>query len=198
MKTSLRRFLAIAAAAVLLSACSAEGHTIRYHADYPVYQTADELYQRATLVVEAHLGDTARVVQDRPRPVPPGADPRSDPRAGAPQGAAEPPQEPIVTTVHQARVVKVFKGTAKPGDVIEVKELGGTVDGVTYEEAEGRPLERNRKYVLFLETYPDSPASLLSPEQGKYPVDAAGEPAPLTGNPIRLTRPDLERLATGG
>ncbi|GAA3820670.1 hypothetical protein GCM10022226_46280 [Sphaerisporangium flaviroseum] len=198
MKTLSRKLVAAtaAAAAVFLSACSAEPHTIVYHADYPSYQTADQLYQKATLVIEARLGSTAQVVQEKANPAAQGTDEKSNPQAGVPQGQAAPPeQQPVVTTVYPVEVVKVFKGSAKPGENIQVKELGGTVNGVTYKEPGSRPLEKGKTYVLFLETYPDSPASLLNPEQGKYPIDAAGNLAPLAENPVKLTRPDLDNLS---
>ncbi|MER6826160.1 hypothetical protein ABT352_09240 [Streptosporangium sp. NPDC000563] len=199
MKTLPRKLVAAAFAAVLLTACSAEQPTVSYHVDYPAYQSAAELYKKALLVVEVRLGDTARTVLEKGIPDSQNTDPLSNPNADAPKAGTEaaPQEEPLVTTVYPAQVVKVFKGEAKPGETIEVKELGGTLNGTKYEEAGASSLQRSRTYVLFLETYPNSPAALLNSEQGKYPIDAAGNLESLRENTIKLTRSDLEKLSTG-
>src|SRR3712207_5225847 len=147
------------AGAVLLAlstaACNAP---VISQADYPYYQTVAALFDKADLVVEADVSRDLRVVRQAPlRPV--GDDPVTNPQAGAPPGE-EP--EGVVITVRAARVVTAYKGAVKAGQNIEVGELGGTLHGTTYEVAGAVPLSGGARHVLFLETYPDAPASLLN------------------------------------
>ncbi|GLX01474.1 hypothetical protein Misp02_55600 [Microtetraspora sp. NBRC 16547] len=196
-----RRFavtLALVASAATLSACSGtsasgEHKTVTYHADYPAYDSAGNLFTKADVVVEATVsGNPVRVQELKPDTT--SDDPKLNPAAGAPAGQAA-PADPVVITVYQAEVKKVFKGSAQPGQMIEIQQLGGQLNGVTYQEAEAHPLKQNTGYVLFLETYPDAPAALLNPLQGQYPLDAAGNPSKLPENPVALTADDLKRIS---
>jgi hypothetical protein len=178
----------------LAAACSSGEQTVLYHSDYPAYNTVDELYAKADVVVEARLTGPMRVQEQLP--VTGGADPQANPEAGA--EGANAASDPIIVTVYQAHVTRVLKGQAKNGDAVEVKQLGGSFKGVNYEEAEGRPLKPGTPYLLFLQTFPDAPASLLNPDQAQYPLDQNGKPASLPDNPIRINDSDLERVTRGG
>jgi hypothetical protein len=89
--------------------------------------------------------------------------------------------------VYEVQVSRVWKGIVKPGDVVEVKRV----------RDEEQQLDDGEGYLLFLESYPDFPgvpASTLNPEQGQYPLDAAGAPVSLPGNAVTVTAADLTRL----
>lgn len=193
----LRRLGALVFAAVFVTACSAHEEPVLYRADYPQYQSADALFDKATLVVEARIVGEPRYLQEKEEaPDPAETDPNLNPNAGAPaEVAAEPEAPPTVITVYTAQVIKVFKGQAQVGQSIEVKELGGNFEGVTYAEEHTTPMNEDSGYVLFLETYPDSPAALLNPVQAKYPLDTSSNPAPLPENTLKLTRAELETMS---
>ncbi|PZG23931.1 hypothetical protein C1I95_01780 [Micromonospora craterilacus] len=191
--------LAIGTAALLLSAAcggltSAPPSTVVYQADYPSYGTAGDLAQQATLIVEARFNEEPRVEMEFPSDASDITDPQLNPNAGVPEQEQLKDRTGPVVTVHRATVEKVHKGPVKPGDIIEVKEMGGTLDGVRYENADSAPIATGRSYLLFLETYPDSPASLLNPLQAKYELDADGNPASAPGNTITLTGVDLAKI----
>ncbi|GAA1689830.1 hypothetical protein GCM10009733_102670 [Nonomuraea maheshkhaliensis] len=193
----LRRLGALVLTALFVTACSSHDETVLYRADYPQYESAGALFDRASLVVEARIVGAPRYLQEVTEPEPTTTDPQLNPEAGAPAEAAgdQPDPPPMVITVSTAQVVKVFKGEAKVGQTIEVKELGGVFDGVTYEEEHTSELKQDSGYVLFLETFPDSPAALLNPVQAKYPLDASNNPAPLPENTIKVTRTELETMS---
>ncbi len=192
--------LAIGTAAILLSGGCGGPTPVRTstavsQADYPSYATADDLARQATLIVEARFSDEPRVEEEFPSDASDITDPQLNPNAGVPEQEQEQvPGIGVVITVHRARVEKVHKGSVAPGDIIEVKELGGTLGGVRYEYADSEPIATGRSYLLFLETYPDSPASLLNPLQAKYELDADGNPVSAPGNTITLTGVDLAKL----
>lgn len=186
-----RRLRWLAGAVILALTASACGGTVTSLADYPHYGTAEELFDTATLVVEADVANTSRVTRQPALPAA-GDDPVTNPQAGAPPG-----EEPdaLVMTVRTARIVTVYKGAAKAGDTIEVGQSGGTIDGVRHEQAEAVPLTGGARHVLFLETFDNAPAVLLNPTQGQYRVGGDGTVSAVADNPLRLSRADLDRLA---
>ena len=111
----------------------------------------------------------------------------------APQEAER--REGMVVTVRTVTVSRVFKGAVRPGDVVQVKQLGGKLDGVTYSEEHGVPLQENGQYTLFLETYADQPASLLNPVQAQYRVESGDALRSLPGNEISTSITQLAKLA---
>lgn len=181
--------MALAACSESGSTSATEAKTVNYQMDYPSYNSSDALYQKADLVVEAKISDTSRVEQLKASSSNP--DPKVNPNAGV-KGKSP---EPFVITVYQATVVKTFKGTKATGDTVEVKQLGGVFKGVTYREINSPTLKPGETYVLFLATYPDAPASLLNPSQGQYPIGTAGEPRPVGGNAVKVSKSDLARLS---
>jgi hypothetical protein len=200
----LPRVGAIAAAVLFVGACAAEpgdstahkDKVVTIQADYPEYETADALYGAATLVIDGQLTGASKVLREVPDPNAGGSDPKLNPNAGAPAGnaqAAQPPDSTIVT-VYEVKVLAVHKGEAKVGEIVDIKTLGGVFDGVTYQEIGVSPLKAGQPYLLFLETYPTSPAAMLNPAQAQYAIGADGGVTALPGNPLKLTRATLDRL----
>ena len=170
----LRRVAAVVLVLVLgVGACGrAAGGRVVYQGDYPRYQSVAELLDTADLVVEA------AVANPRVGKLYPTDGPRNDETA-------------VVITIYDATVARVHKGSARAGDVVEVHQTGGEIDGVVYENPEQVPFREGTAYLLFLATYPDSPASLLNPDQGQYEVDPAGTYRPVGDNTLTVTAKDL-------
>ena len=162
------RLAAAALLAVCLSACS----TVMVDGDYPHYATAPEMFDRATAVVQARIGagEVRDVVISR--------------ETG----------ETSVYTVYTVAVEQAYKGAAA-GDTLEIKQAGGRSGLVTYVDVDVVPLIEGEMYVLFLETYADTPASPLNPTQAIYRVDATGQLTPVDPSAPALTHADLARLA---
>lgn len=162
--------LALAALACVTAACSPSQVTdeVFYNAAYPSYATATELGAEADLVIEGTIVSSAVKEIDIATQL--SSEDADDPKLN-PGGSVDPAPMPIVYTVHQVRVDRVIKGDASVGEVIEVKELGGTLGKTKYVTAEGIVLKGKATYVLFLATFDGSPASLLNPVQGAYKRD---------------------------
>jgi hypothetical protein len=172
--------------------CTPAAMPVTYQADHPVYATPAELFDKATLVAEVDISARSRVTRLAAEPGVDG-DPLTNPQAGL--SPAPPPGEGPVITVRAARVVEVFKGTARAGQDIEVQEPGGTLNDVEHRVDDAIPLRAGARYVLFLETFARAPAAMLNPAQGQYQVGADGALTALPGNAVTLTRADLQRLA---
>jgi len=158
-------------AAGALSACATpqtQPEVVEYGADYPTYSTMSDLCSAATVVITGDVIDEeVREVQLTPRT---GGSEAEDPSLNAPSEAPVPEAPVLVKTISTVSVTSVLSGSGvAAGDQIEVGQLGGTLDDVVY-EAEQYGMESGTPYVMFLETYPDSPASLLNPTQGGYQV----------------------------
>lgn len=175
---------ALAAAVLVAAGCGGAGEEVVYHASYPVYTDPAALTEAASLVVVgAVLSSEVREI-DVAAPSD-SADPELNPALGAPD---EPEDSVLVFTVHQVRVTDVLQGDAEPGDVVEVSQLGGRLDGVVFRE-EGAPMLRSgQSYALYLQTYESgNPASLLNATQAAYlelgggRFSALDESAPAVG-----------------
>lgn len=161
-------------------------------ADYPHYGTVADLANASTAVVTVTIGDSH---QDILYPLDDtSTDPQKNPRAGTAE-SQEPAQgnDGIDVTVYEALVDEVFLGEIRPGDHLEVYQLGGdhTI------EAGGVPLVRGDRYVLFLETYPGGvPAAIVGGSQGQFFVNADGSLSPaFPESPVNLTRDELSELS---
>lgn len=183
-------------AAVGLTACGSGGgsasqaKTVVYDADYPAYDSLNLLYHRADLVVQATVTGAGRV--EKMRATTGGSAPQSNPNAGTNNDQST--DDPLIVTVFQVRVDRVFKGAANPGDTVDVKQLGGDYGGISYQE-QGSVQLRPGPYLLFLAVFPDSPASLLNPNQAQYPMGRSGALSQVGGNTISFSVADLTALA---
>jgi len=109
-----------------------------------------------------------------------------------------------INTIHRLRVLEVFQGNTQPGEVIEVRQMGGELNGETFVNDDLVSLAAGEELVMFLfgvtqEEYPDldwsagsRPATLINPWQGIYRVP----PASLGGQDIAAQADDtvLESL----
>jgi hypothetical protein len=163
------------------------GDVAEYAADYPVYDTAKEIIGTADLIVRG-TAIAARVERLYPD-VSTNPDPLVNPQAGlSPEELAKWREDAaVVVTVSTVQVTEVLKGSVHAGDQVEVSQLGGTFDGVTYSEQHTTILPSDgSQFVLLLADHgAGRPFDLLNPEQALYeadgnaPLEAVGEDAPL-------------------
>jgi hypothetical protein len=147
--------------------------TVEYQADWPTYENVDALYDRADLVVQGALAGPGKVQE---------------------LNIGGDSSETTVYPVVELTAARVFKGSATSGQKIQLKQLGGRLKGVDHRAGDMVYLAQGKTYLLFLQTYPDSPASLLNPQQGQYVLDASGAATPLPGNNIKVSSSNLARL----
>lgn len=58
-----------------------------------------------------------------------------------------------------------------PGDVVEIKQFGGETKDTIYIEEGAPQISQNGEYIMFLESYEDSPATLLNNVQSLYGIE---------------------------
>lgn len=76
-------------------------------------------------------------------------------------------------TFYEMKVVKVFKGSLKPGDMVTVRTFGGASDSVWVEDDFVERFTADFSYVLFLDSFDDNGKTvyqLTSPLQGYVPI----------------------------
>jgi len=83
----------------------------------------------------------------------------------------------FIYTIHQLRILEVFKGDVNVGDILEVKQIGGQLDGLTVINDDKISFGAGDDLVLFLQSFDDVPASLLNPDQSAYRFTISNEDA---------------------
>lgn len=162
---------AIIGTAALVAGCSAASEqpseTAVMVGDYPAYESVEALQSGANLVVEAELGEGRNDVL---LPDYSSDDPNLNPYAGT--GVTPGPDEgAIPITVYPATITAVHEGQAEVGDVIEVQQMGGMLDGISYKEHGVSSLPEDASVLLFLETSPSDPASVLGGDVGAFELE---------------------------
>jgi hypothetical protein len=177
---------ATAIAFAMLSGCAGKSgdqpETVGYHAAYPAFATSQELLDSADLVVKG-VTVKSRVEKLYPE-AGTGTDPQTNPQAGlSPEEiSAARADSAVVVTISTVRVQETVKGKVAAGDTIEVSQLGGTLSGVRYQNAETTLLAADgTSYALFLAAHFGKPYDLLNPEQALYVVSADGKLSPARG-----------------
>ncbi|MEA5118281.1 MAG: hypothetical protein VB036_11760 [Propionicimonas sp.] len=145
--------------------------------DYPYYSSVQELAAASNLIVEVTVGD-AHPDLLRPAVETAVTDPARNPQAGLVPSESQAGEADTPITVHATRVDAVHRGTTTVGATIEVKQMGGVLNGVRYSTDEAQ-LETGKSYLLFLETYPNSPASILGGDVGMFVRDRTGRSTSL-------------------
>jgi hypothetical protein len=139
-------------------------------ADYIYFHSPDEMYLRADVVLICTVQSS---------------EVKSIDITGTPET-----DDDFIYTIATVKADEVFKGDKKPGDTLEVKQLGGFYDSVYYYNDGADYLTVGSKYLLFLSTYETSPASLLNQTQAMYYVSGS-EITPREGNTITITYEQL-------
>lgn len=174
------RGVAVVVAAVGLASCSTgvstpPEETITYSAAYVSYDSPESLTADAALIVEV------RVFRSEVREIPleshpDGTGPRSNPALGATSETVAMP--PLIYTVATITIQRVIRGDAEVGAALEVKQLGGTLDGRSAVLPGAATLATGSTYVLYLGPGGEGPSSLLNQDQAAYIEVAPGAFAP--------------------
>lgn len=168
-----KRTLLVIAGAMLVLVAPACTKEVTSSAEYEHFETLEDMWRRANLVIEGRLG----------------ADPEVLVLAG----------NDYPHTMHDVEVLRTWKGDAEPGETIQVKEeVSVSYRGVRYRVEDEAPLTPGETYLLFLDDFPcyegETPAALVNPREGQYLL-RNGEPVASELNSFEVTEPDLERAA---
>lgn len=156
------------AAALTFGACGKEADPVESEetavslsADYPVYNTAQELVDQANLIFSGTVENiTYELLDVRDKPV-----------AGTEEGGSP-------YAIYEVRVTNIYKGSSEEDTICIKCPSGGVFDGMEYAVENAVSLEKGREYLLLAETYENAYPSLLNPTQAVYDLDAqktAGE-----------------------
>lgn len=166
--------------------------TVSFHADYPEYDSLSDLEADSNIVVEVEFTGKTRTELLKEVAPEDSSDPKQNPELGVMKKPSASQARPIVTTVHEARVINVVDGAAKVGQLIEVQEMGGVYQGVSYVPDDDTSLRTDRANLLFLTRVSSGePYQLLNPMQAVYPESSAGVPEPHPENEIDVTTSEL-------
>lgn len=173
---------------------NAEPMVVQMHAAYPGFSDLDSLLEESAAVVQGSI-ISSRVVELYPD-VSTSDDPRINPQAGlTPEQIAEGNEiPPLVATVFTMQVENSIEGS--PANQIEIRQLGGTKDGVTYLPPGDASLEVDpaKDYVLILAKEGENPYVLPNPAESAYIVDAQDKLTPVDPGENTVGVPSIEAL----
>jgi len=165
MKTIKLLIIIICIAVILTSfGCSTQEadvkQDVRVSVDYPHYSSIGILAEKADLVIEGTIIDS-RVEEIDTRI-------RTNIENEQLNPGGEIPSSKHIYTVYTIKISNSYKGNVKPGDTIEVKQIGGETETIVYTVEGSVKLASNEKYVMFLSTCENTPPSFLNSTQSSY------------------------------
>ncbi|MCG7376709.1 hypothetical protein MH215_06865 [Paenibacillus sp. ACRSA] len=146
--------------------------------DFPNYSSINDLSDRADTIIKGNVIQTrVEVLNDRVQA--PEADQENAQKVTLEAGNEELAFDKIYT-IHTIQVAESYKGAFVAGDTLEVKQLGGQLNNTEIINDDHVSLIPTKDYVLFLETYEDTPASLLNSIQSLYVIKPASKSSQST------------------
>ncbi len=134
-------------------------------ADYPKYDNLDALIDKADTVVDGKIINTTYTELNISQEI------TSNDEFLNTGGEFD--NSKFVYTVFDVEVKNVYKGNIAENDIIQIKQPGGIIGNTEYvfEDGIDTNLQEENSYIFFIETYANSPASLLNPIQGSYELE---------------------------
>lgn len=173
--------MTVALLAGLLAGCASPLDRVTYQFDYPAYSDLAQLCQAASTVVVGTPISTAVMPVDILS-----SDQGDSAEENPALGAEQPPSDSVlIETVTTLRVDEVISGDeVEPGDMVRIGQPGGVYGGVEYVSEQQYPTREGETHLLFLETFPDAPASLLNPGQAGFAVSGDGTISPESASSL--------------
>ncbi|MCL1880872.1 MAG: hypothetical protein FWF76_01690 [Oscillospiraceae bacterium] len=141
------------------------------NSDYPIHDDISELIEDATLIVRVEVlndgvPELRNTVTILPDPIP--EEMLEDFRRGFLTRCMFEPRY-CIYTVYQVRILENYKGNHQVGDVLEVLQRGGTLDGVRHTSCSYISFSVGDDLVLFLlQEYVGGHTMLMTPWQAVY------------------------------
>lgn len=155
----------------LFTSCStaskdSEKTTVITRADYPYYEDESAIYEKASLVIRGKIID--KRMEYMSQVIELTKEQKDDPQLN-PGGDVD--EEKEMVTIYKVKIIDSFKGDVVKGDVVEIKQFGGETKDTIYIEEGAPQISQNGEYIMFLESYEDSPATLLNNVQSLYGIE---------------------------
>lgn len=155
-------------------------------ADYPNYGSSEDLIDKADTIIKG------KIIDFKYSEVNISEKPQSNDEQLNPGGEIDNSLMPY--TIFTVEIKKTYKGNINKKEIIEIKEPGGIFGNTEYINEDSANLKKGKNYVFFLETYPDSPASLLNPIQASYEYDDHDNIIANKHNKIKFKIKDLDNI----
>ena len=127
-------------------------------ADYPTYDSAQDLVDQADLIFSGRLEEISYEVLDV----------RTEKEKDSEVGLSE--SQGLPYTIYKIRVEEIYKGSSDE-TYISIKCLGGEVNNVEYVSEEKIVLKEDTSYLFLTKTYENTYPSLLNITQSTYDMN---------------------------
>jgi len=156
--------LALCSVLVIASGCAkTPNKEVHIYTEYPFYDTVEKAKDAASVIIEGKIVSSETVALNPTETLT--NEQKKDPKLN-PGGETVSTSFPY--TIYTVEINQVYKGDVTVGNTIEMKQPGGVMDHVRYAAEDEAQIEIGSTYILFLETYASSPASLINPIEGIY------------------------------
>ena len=162
-------FVLLAGVTLTLSACGSTANTggnsqnigvaTTIHAEYPSYDTANDLVNSADLI----FSGTVESISYEELNV------RTESGTDSTTGLSS--SHNIPYTIYEIKVDTIYKGTAQE-DTISIKVPGGEMDGNQYVMDDAPAISLGETYLFLTKTYENTYPSLLNATQATYNINA--------------------------
>lgn len=154
------------------SKTSSDPATMIMAADYPTYDTLADAVNEADVVVRGSFVHSAADVL-LPDVSPTDGDAQTNPQFGVVPSADALEDLRVPITTSTLEVSEVLKGSLKPGQDIQVSQLGGELDGVRYREASTTLLAdaSGDEFLLLLSQHNDGTYDMINADDGGWVVE---------------------------
>lgn len=157
--------MSILLVSIMTSACgsnsdtsSIEREVTSIHAEYPVFDTAEDIVDASNLVFSGTVTEISYETLNA----------KSETGADTLTGLLE--SSDIPYTIFEISVDQVYKGNVD-GDTILIKRPGGKLDGETFVLDDASLIEQGETYLFITEGYENSYPSLLNVTQASYNIN---------------------------
>ena len=157
----------LAGIALTLAACGSTANTTgnagnvvtTIHAEYPSYDTANDLVNSADLIFSGTVGSIS--YED--------LNVRTESGTDSTTGLSS--SDSIPYTIYEIKVDTIYKGTTQE-DTISIKVPGGEIDGTQYIVDDAPTISLGETYLFLTKTYENTYPSLLNVTQATYDLNA--------------------------
>ena len=127
-------------------------------ADYPKYDTTKDLVDAADLIFTGKIIDWHSEMLDIRE------------NKGTDESTGSKSTSKLPYTIYDIEVSKMYKGTSED-KAIQIKCIGGSVDGTVYESDMTNQMKKNGEYLFLATTFENSYSSLVNDTQALYDLD---------------------------
>lgn len=160
---------------------------VQMTADWPVYETAAALAERADTIVRGVVRSSRTEMIVHEYVEIDDDDPMRNPQAGLSEEEMEEVRnlrDGYVATIHTVEITGVIQGAVKVGATVTIEQMGGVHGQEEHVVPDLEQMSVGQEYLLFTRQVAEGELSLVNLSQTIYTISSTGGLAPLSERPV--------------